>query len=201
MNNRRGDGHLKKGMQWLGAALIAVWGIVRKVLLFLDSALHSVELFILKWSIIAISVLTFGNVIFRMITGDSWFFAAELSRLSVIVASFIGISYAARKGRHISMSAFFDLSPRKVKKTLAIIIPFVTAIVLFAVGYYAVLYTHGIYVSGRTTAAIGFPFWLMVVAIPIGCFLGGIQFLRNMWINLVNKEIYLAQDKKDYSEQ
>jgi C4-dicarboxylate transporter, DctQ subunit len=174
---------------------------VKKFLKLLDTGLHTLEKFILKWAIIVISVMTFGNVIYRLVTGSSWHFAAEISRLSVIVASFIGISYAARKGRHISMSAFFDLSPRPVKKALAIIIPFVTAIVLFAVGYFAVLYTHGIYESGRTTAALQFPFWLMVVAIPIGCFLGGIQFLRNMWINIVNKEIYLAQDKKDYSEQ
>lgn len=173
----------------------------KKFFKLLDTGLHTLEKFILKWAIIVISVMTFGNVIYRLVTGGSWHFAAEISRLSVIVASFIGISYAARKGRHISMSAFFDLSPRPVKKALAIIIPFVTAIVLFAVGYFAVLYTHGIYESGRTTAALQFPFWLMVVAIPIGCFLGGIQFLRNMWINIVNKEIYLAQDKKDYSEQ
>ncbi|SDO42885.1 TRAP transporter small permease [Alkalicoccus daliensis] len=192
---------MKSIMQWLSAALITIWGLVKKVLLVLDAALHTIEKFILKWAIIVISVMTFGNVLFRMVTGGSWHFAAEISRLSIIVASFIGISYAARKGRHISMSAFFDLSPKPVKKVLSIINPFVTAIILFVVCYFAVLYTHGIYQSGRTTAALQFPFWLMVVAIPIGCFLGGIQFLRNMWVNIVNKEVYLAQDKKDYNEQ
>jgi C4-dicarboxylate transporter, DctQ subunit len=176
-------------------------GKIMKFFGMLDAGLHTLEKFILKWAIIVISVMTFGNVVYRMITGSSWHFAAEISRLSVIVASFIGISYAARKGRHISMSAFFDLSPRPVKKTLAIIIPFVTAIVLFAVGYFATLYVYGIYETGRTTAALQFPFWLMVAAIPIGCFLGGLQFLRNMWMNIIHKEIYLAQDKKDYGEQ
>lgn len=192
---------MKSTMQWISATLLTILGLLKKVFLFLDAALHTVEKFILKWAIIVISVMTFGNVLFRMFTGGSWHFAAEISRLSIIVASFIGISYAARKGRHISMSAFFDLSPKPVKKVLSIVNPFVTAIVLFVVGYYAILYTHGIYASGRTTAALQFPFWLMVVAIPIGCFLGGIQFLRNMWTNIVNKEVYLAQDKKDYNEQ
>lgn len=192
---------MKSTMQWISATLLTILGLLKKVFLLLDAALHTVEKFILKWAIIVISVMTFGNVVFRMITGGSWHFAAEISRLSIIVASFIGISYAARKGRHISMSAFFDLSPKPVKKVLSIVNPFITAIVLFVVGYYAVLYTHGIYESGRTTAALQFPFWLMVVAIPIGCFLGGIQFLRNMWVNIVNKEVYLAQDKKDYNEQ
>ncbi|SES38161.1 TRAP transporter small permease [Salipaludibacillus aurantiacus] len=172
-----------------------------KVFKFLDATLHTVEKFILSWSIIVISVMTVGNVLTRMITGSSWHFAAEISRLSVIVASFMGISYAARKGRHISMSALFDLSPKPVKKALSIINPLITALVLFIVSYYGAIYTYGIYETGRTTAALEFPFWLMVVAIPVGCFIGGIQFLRNMWMNIANKEVYLAEDKKDYDEQ
>nr|WP_026697584.1 TRAP transporter small permease [Alkalicoccus chagannorensis] len=167
----------------------------------LDAGLHTLEKLILKWAIIIISVMTFGNVIYRTLTGASWHFAEEVSELSIIVATFFGISYAARKGRHISMSAFFDLAPYKVKKFLSIFNPFLTAVILFVVAYFAVQYTYGVYESGRTTAALQFPYWLMVVSIPIGLVLGGIQFLRNMWINIVNKEIYLAQEKKDYNEQ
>ncbi|QKS72173.1 TRAP transporter small permease [Paenalkalicoccus suaedae] len=175
-------------------------GVV-KVVKVLDAALHTVEKFILSWAMIMIAFLTAGNVISRELTGVSWFFSAELSRLALIVASFIGISYAARKGRHISMSAFFDMAPKKPKKFLAIFNPLLTATILFVVAYYAALYTIDVYESGRTTAALRFPFWLMVVAIPIGCFLGGLQYLRNMWMNIKHKEVYLAQDKKDYTEQ
>ncbi|WP_096190026.1 TRAP transporter small permease [Evansella halocellulosilytica] len=167
----------------------------------LDAGLHTVEKFILSWSILIITFMTVGNVINRMITGQSWHFAAEISRLSIIVATFMGISYAARKGRHISMSAFFDISPKRIKKVLAIVNPLVTAIILFVMSYYAYDYTKGVYETGRTTAALEFPFWLMVVALPVGMFIGGIQFLRNMWVNIVNKEVYLAEEKKDYDEQ
>ncbi|WP_078579315.1 TRAP transporter small permease [Salipaludibacillus agaradhaerens] len=172
-----------------------------RVFNFLDGTLHTLEKLILSWSIIIISVMTIGNVLSRLITGTSWHFAAEISRLAVIVASFMGISYAARKGRHISMSALFDISPKPVKKVLSIVNPFITALVLFTVGYFAALYTYGIYETGRTTAALEFPFWLMVVAIPVGCFIGGIQFLRNMWTNIVHKEVYIAEEKIDYDEQ
>ncbi|UCZ55380.1 TRAP transporter small permease [Bacillus shivajii] len=167
----------------------------------IDVGLHTLEKFILSWSILVITFMTVGNVIYRMSTGQSWHFAAEISRLSIIVATFMGISYAARKGRHISMSAFFDISPKRVRKVLAIVNPLITAIILFTMSYYAYDYTMGVYQSGRTTAALQFPFWLMVVALPIGMFIGGIQFLRNMWVNIVNKEVYLAEDKKDYDEQ
>jgi C4-dicarboxylate transporter DctQ subunit len=156
------------------------------------------EMFILSWAIIVISIMTFGNVVVRQVTGRSWGFAAEISEIAIIMATFMGISYAARKGRHISMSAFFDMAPKKIKKALSIINPLVTAIMLFALSYYAFEYTAG---QTRVTSSLQIPYWMMVVFMPIGFFLGGLQFLRNMWVNIVNEEVYLAQDKKDYDEQ
>ena len=169
-----------------------------KTLKLLDSLLIKFEVFVLSWAIILISIMTFGNVLNRQITGSSWLFAAEVSQIAIIMATFMGISYAARKGRHISMSAFFDMAPKKVKKALSIINPFITAIVLFVLSYYAYDYTIS---QTRTTTALEIPYWVMVMFMPIGLFLGGIQFLRNMWVNIVNKEVYLAQERKDYDEQ
>ncbi|MBU9722114.1 TRAP transporter small permease [Bacillus alkalicola] len=142
--------------------------------------------------------MTFGNVISRRVTGSSWLFASEVSEIAIIMATFMGISYAARKGRHISMSAFFDMAPKKVKKVLAIVNPLITALILFLLTYYAYGYTVN---QTRTTAAMELPYWVMVMFIPIGLFLGGLQFLRNAWVNIVNDEVYLAQEKKDYDEQ
>lgn len=172
--------------------------VLKKIFTFLDNLLVKFEMMILSWSIIIISIMTFGNVVNRLITGRSWGFAAEISEIAIIMATFMGISYAARKGRHISMSAFFDMAPKKVKKALSIINPLVTAIMLFVLCYYAYDYTIN---QTRVTSSLQIPYWMMVVAMPIGFFLGGVQFLRNMWVNIVNEEVYLAQDKKDYDEQ
>ncbi|WP_280769384.1 TRAP transporter small permease [Salipaludibacillus daqingensis] len=172
--------------------------VLKKIIGFLDTLLIKFETFILSWAIIIISVMTFGNVVVRQITGRSWGFAAEISEIAIIMATFMGISYAARKGRHISMSAFFDMAPKKIKKALSIINPLVTAIMLFVLSYYAYEYTVG---QTRVTSSLEIPYWIMVMFMPIGFFLGGIQFLRNMWVNIVNEEVYLAQDKKDYDEQ
>ncbi|MDQ0257656.1 TRAP-type C4-dicarboxylate transport system permease small subunit [Evansella vedderi] len=172
--------------------------ILIRALKGLDSLLIHFEKIILSWSIIIISVMTFGNVVYRSTTGRSWLFAAEVSEIAIIMATFMGISYAARKGRHISMSAFFDMAPKRVKKFLAIFNPLVTAILLFILCYYAIDYTLS---QTRVTSAMQLPYWVMVMFMPIGLFLGGVQFLRNMWVNIVNEEVYLAQEKKDYDEQ
>lgn len=172
-----------------------------KVFQVLDNLLLKLEEIILSYSILLIAFMVVGNVLSRAITGKSWFFAAEISLFAVIIATFMGISYAARKGRHISMSAFYDLAPFKVRKVLAIFIPLVTAIVLFVVSYYSFKHVQSVYESGTVTAALELPAVYMLVFIPIGLFLGGLQYLRNVWMNIRHKEIYLGTDLKDYNDK
>ncbi|MFB1049694.1 TRAP transporter small permease [Paraliobacillus sp. JSM ZJ581] len=172
-----------------------------KIIRAMDNFLLKIEEIILSYSVILIAIMVVGNVLSRAITGSSWVFSAEISLFAVTIATFMGISYAARKGRHISMSAFYDLAPYPVRKALAILIPFVTAIVLFVVAYYSYLYVVSVHESGTVTAALQLPATYMLIFIPIGLLLGGIQYLRNMWVNLVNKDIYLGTDVKDYNDE
>ena len=172
-----------------------------KIIRAIDNFFLKLEEIILSYSVLLIAFMVVGNVLSRAITGKSWFFAAEISLFAVIIATFMGISYAARKGRHISMSAFYDLAPFKVRKVLAIFIPLVTSIVLFVLTYYSFLYLKSIHDSGTVTAALELPVTYMYVFVPIGLFLGGVQYLRNVWINLKRKEIYLGTDVKDYNDE
>lgn len=165
----------------------------------LDYYVMKIEEYILSYAVILIAVMVVGNVLSRAITGSSWGFSGEISEFAVILATFMGISYAARKGRHISMSAFFDVAPYPIRKTLAIFIPAITAICLFVLAYYAYGYMISSYERGRTTAALLIPVYIFYIFIPIGLILGGLQFIRNMWINIKEKEVYLATEKKDYS--
>jgi C4-dicarboxylate transporter, DctQ subunit len=159
------------------------------------------ETFILSYAIILIAVMVVGNVITRALPVKSWSFASEVSQFAVIIATFMGISYAARKGRHIRMSAFFDLAPKLVKKLLAIFISLITAVVLLVLAYYSYKYAIWIKDMGRVTTAMQVPAYFLVAFIPIGLTLGAIQFLRNMWINIKEDEVYIATEKKDFSEQ
>jgi C4-dicarboxylate transporter DctQ subunit len=170
-----------------------------KIVKKLDHLLMKVEEFVLSYSIIIIAVMVVGNVISRSTLGSSWAFTDEISKFAVILATFLGIGYAARKGRHINMSAFFDLAPFKIRKALAIFIPAVTAIILFVLTYYACVYVIEVYNKGRVTSALQIPVWIMILSVPIGLFLGGIQFVRNAWINIKEKDVYLAAEQKDYS--
>ena len=167
----------------------------------IDNFFLKLEEIILSGAVIVIAVMVCGNVLSRAITGSSWTFAGEISRFAIVIATFIGISYAARKGRHISMSAFYDLAPFKARKVLAILIPVVTAIVLFILTYYSTLHVLNVRESGRITSSLQLPSYWISMFIPIGLFLGGIQYLRNAWVNIRQKEIYLGTDLKDYNDE
>ncbi|RKD68814.1 TRAP-type C4-dicarboxylate transport system permease small subunit [Sinobaca qinghaiensis] len=170
-----------------------------KILKWLDVGLKRVEEAILALSIITITVMVAGNTVSRNLNMGSWAFTEEISQLALYMATFMGISYVARQGRHISMSAVFDNVPYKPRKALALIIPFVTAIILFVLAFYSYEYVMSVYNSGRTTSALRFPYYWMLIWAPIGFTLGGIQFLRNFWVNVRNKEVYLAAERKDYA--
>ncbi|MDC3414580.1 TRAP transporter small permease [Aquibacillus sp. 3ASR75-11] len=173
-----------------------------KILGAVDKFILKLEEFILSYSILLIALMVVGNVVSRALTGSSWTFSAEVSRFAVTIATFMGISYAARKGRHISMSAFFDLAPFKLRKALAIFIPVVTAVVLFTLAYYSSLYVNSVYESGKVTSALQVPAFYMTIFIPIGLFMGGIQYIRNAWVNIKEKEVvYLGTDLKDYNDE
>lgn len=160
-----------------------------------------IETLILSYAIILISVMIVGNVLNRAITGKSWAFAQEISNFAIIIATFMGISYAAREGRHIRMSAFFDMAPKMVKKVLAIFISFVTAVVLLVLAYYSIEYVLWIKDTGRVTTALQVPAYFMAIFLPIGFILGALQFLRNMWINFKEEDVFIGTEKKDFEDQ
>jgi C4-dicarboxylate transporter, DctQ subunit len=54
---------------------------------------------------------TVANVVGRFALGSSIHFSEELNRDPDRLITFAGISYAARHGRHIRMSAIFDTLP------------------------------------------------------------------------------------------
>lgn len=172
-----------------------------KALKLLDNMIVKIEEFILSYAVIIIAVMVVGKALSRALFSYTPPFADEVSQIAIVVATFMGISYAARKGRHISMSAFYDLAPFKLRKALAIFIPLVTAVILFVLTYYSVLYVQNVYQDGTVTSALQMPKYYLYLFIPVGFFLGGVQFLRNMWINIRDREtVYLGTDAKDYND-
>lgn len=166
----------------------------------LDEWLIKVEELILSFGILAMAVLILANIFSRELFGRSLFFVGEATQFLIFLVTFMGISYAARKGRHLRMSALFDLLPYKARKALSIFIPALTALVLFVLAYISVDYVTTVFDRGRVTPSLEIPAYLLYVFVPIGLTLGGLQYVRNMWINIVEEEIYIGTERKGFSD-
>lgn len=163
----------------------------------MNYTISRIEEFIIASSVILMSIILIGNVYKRSIMNDSWTFADETGRFLVIIVTFIGSSYAARQGRHIRMSAIYDLMPKKVRKVLMILITGITSFVLMIVAYYALRYTIFIFDNGRVSNALRLPMYYIYIFVPLGLGLASIQYLLTMITNILNEEVYISTTKKD----
>jgi TRAP-type C4-dicarboxylate transport system permease small subunit len=165
--------------------------IVKKI----DDYVTTFTEWILGMSIILMAIILIANVIARKFFSNSIPAANEMGATLIILATFSGIGYAAKKGRHIRMSALFDAVPLKVQKVLIIFISAVTCVTYIYVCYIAFQYIGYTMMLGRVTSALELPAWIRVVIVPIGFGLGAIQYFLNIIINIKEPELYIGTEK------
>lgn len=160
----------------------------------IDAAIGRVEVWILSWGIILMAANTIANVFGRYVFNQSIYFAEELNEFLIVIVTFMGLGYATRKGIHIRMSAIYDALPRRLRKTLMIVIASCTAVMLGLLAWYALEYVQKVASRGRITPALQMPLYLSYIWVVIGLALASFQYLltalRNM--NLAEEEIYVS---------
>ncbi len=159
---------------------------------FIDSLISRVESFMLAVGVLLMAANTVGNVVGRYVFQSSIFFSEELNRILIILITFAGISYAARQGRHIRMSAIYDAMPPRTRKAMMIVIALVTAVFMFGLCWYAVGYILTQASRGRVLPALQIPVWWTLAWVPFGFFMTGMQYLLTAVKNIVEPDIYLS---------
>lgn len=158
----------------------------------IDVAISKFEAVILALGVILMAANTCINVIFRFVLGEGLFFSGEINRILIIMITFAGIGYAARHGRHIRMSAIYDILPTTPRRVLMIVIALFTSAVMFFLCYYSVDYIANLYDRGRILPALGFEIWIIYVWVPIGFAVTGTQYLLTAIKNVTSKDVYLS---------
>ncbi len=158
----------------------------------IDVAIARIEAVLLAVGVLLMAVNTMANVIGRFVIGESLFFSEELNRALIILITFAGISYAARHGRHIRMSAFFDAMPFRMRKTMMVIISVVTALAMLLLAWYSMDYVLTQASRGRLLPALQVPQWWIIVWAPLGFFLTGLQYGLTAIKNMLDKDIWLS---------
>jgi C4-dicarboxylate transporter, DctQ subunit len=158
----------------------------------LDSGIAHVESFMLATGVLLMALNTVANVIARFLLQYSLYFTEELNSILIVLITFAGISYAARHGRHIRMSAIFDTMAPPLRKAMMVLISLVTAVFMFGLCYYSVGYILTLAGQGRVLPALSIPVYLVYVWVPVGFFMTGVQYALTAVKNLVEKDIYLS---------
>ncbi len=168
----------------------------------LDNGIAKVEAVILATGVLLMAINTVANVVGRFVLGESLHFSEELNRILIVMITFAGLGYAARHGRHIRMSAIYDIFPTNVRRLMMILISFVTSAIMFFLCWYSVSYIYSVYSSGRVLPTLGFPIYLIYLWVPVGLTVTGIQYFMAGIKNIFSRDVYLATTVLDgYDEQ
>lgn len=160
-----------------------------------DKALSKFEEFVLSLSVIAMAILLIVGVFMRAVMNSSLTFSEEVASALLVVVSFFGLGYCARKGRHITMSMLFDLVGNKYKKIFMIVISLGSALAMGYISYLAFRYVMSVQNIGRVTPALQIPMYLIYSVVPIGFVLATIEYIRSFILNIKDKEhFYLTSE-------
>lgn len=163
--------------------------------------LEKVENCILSWAIIIMAALLIFNAVGRTIFGFSVGAISEITVYLMMILTFIGFSNAARKGKHIIMSAVIDIVPFKIRKIMIVVGDILTIIFMIIMIYLTINYTLFVYSTDRLLPAMNVPMWTLMVAMPIGFVLGTYQYLLTLISNLRHKgKVFLGPETEFLSE-
>lgn len=158
----------------------------------IDGGIAKLEEWILAFGIIAMAVNTISNVIARFVFNHSIASAEELNSIFILLVTFAGIGYAARRGRHIRMSAISDILPENLRKIAMIGITGITALIMLILAWYAIQYIINLQSKGRVYPALGIPVYISYLWVPVGLFVTGVQYALTMIKNITNEGIFLS---------
>jgi len=174
---------------------------ILKALDFADLLVSKFEGIMLALGVIAMTINTIAAVVSRYVFNSAITFTDELNMIFIVVVTYAGLSYAARNGRHIRMSAIYDAMPPKTRKVLMIVMASVTSAFMFFLSFYSYHYIVEVYQSGRILPALGLPVFYIYLWVPVGFFLTGLQYAFTVVMNLTERDVYLSTSIKDgYSD-
>ncbi|GAB3675141.1 TRAP transporter small permease [Salinisphaera aquimarina] len=174
---------------------------VLSVLNAIDIGLGWLERVIVGGSVLVMALLmschVVGNLLFdRGIPGTY-----EVTEMLIVVMTFVGVGYAARNARHISMSAIYDQLSGRLRKALLIVICLGTAALMFYFAFKSAEYVVELQGRGRVSSSLHVPIWIINLALPIGFTLAGVQYLLTTIRNLMSDDIYRSfTEKEEYSD-
>lgn len=138
---------------------------------------------------LAITIITFANVVSRNLAGVSLSFTEEITINLLVLITFLGSAIGVRKYAHLGFTLLFD----KGNKAIRLFIVFFAG--LMSLALFGVLAWYGWemvsfqMMMNQTTPALGMPQWILSLALPLGAFM---CFIRTIQVMIEEAKAVLA---------
>lgn len=146
--------------------------------------IDQLEEWIISLMLLAMTALTFAQVVMRYVFNSGFSWALELTTVFFAIMIFTGISYGVRVGSHIGVDALVKMmapGPRRMVSILAVLLSLVyVGLVLTGSSQYVLKMKE----VGIELEDMSIPRWQVLAVMPLGIALTGFRFLQIL-LNLV----------------
>lgn len=158
--------------------------------------LDRLEEWIVVAMLVAMTGLTFVQVVLRYVFNSGFTWALELTTVFFAVMIFVGVSYGVRVGAHIGVDALLRLMPSGLKRGVSIVV------VLACLAYAAIVivgawtYVSKMRLVGVELEDLPIPVWVVRSILPLGYALMTFRFLQVLWQLFTGKSdsLHLADE-------
>jgi C4-dicarboxylate transporter DctQ subunit len=167
-----------------------------KLLRNLDQAIRRLETLVVGVGLLLATAIIFTNVVTRYFLFFSFAWAEEVTLYIMIWITFIGADLCVRQGSHVNMDFLLSHLPAEVRRGFLIGIAGGASAFCFVLMVYGADMTLRIAASGQTSSTLPLPFYLVYLAIPIGCTLMGVHFAQLAYLLARGERTTLAIDEE-----
>ena len=126
------------------------------------------------------------QIVLRYVFKNSLSWSEELVRYMFVWSTFIGIPYSIKNNTSIRVNQFKTAMPIKVQNILSYVDKFIIFILFLIMAVFSIDIVDSSFASGQSSAAMGIPYWLIQISVPIGSVLSLIRIVQN--VMAINKE-------------
>lgn len=130
--------------------------------------------------LMAMVVITFVTVVTRYVFQAPLSYVDQLVPNLFVWVTFLGASAAVRRRAHLGLSAIYDAVPPRARAALDVVILAGTA-AFFAVTAWFGGQVVRMQVENQLTTSLGYPAWMVGVAVPAGAALFVVRALEAWW--------------------
>lgn len=126
-------------------------------------------------------VMGFIQVVFRFVLSLPLAWTEELLTFCMIWVAYLGASTATHQRKHIIVSMFVDLLPKKLRLAMTVFSQFLWLCCTVTMAYLGVSMTQTYYQRGSSTLGGSFPYWVASIIIPISMAIISIRIILLMY--------------------